>query len=186
MDNKNHFTVVLPLGDTGQAMLRNESDLTDLRAALWNRAADAMKPLLGRICSRISPAVLPGLPPYSVALGRTEPNVFLMRYLAAREAQEMELADRNLRIRSRGRIIFSERLDESIGMTVTAFRRDDPELCQELERGNRFFQGDITCAACLYYLGLNKSYIEEKQEQQILSQVDRYAICVADLWPVEG
>ena len=62
----------------------------------------------------------------------------------------------------------------------------DPELCQELERGNRFFQGDITCAACLYYLGLNKSYIEEKQEQQILSQVDRYAICVADLWPVEG
>ena len=35
MDNKNHFTVVLPLGDTGQAMLRNESDLTDLRAMLW-------------------------------------------------------------------------------------------------------------------------------------------------------
>ena len=59
-------------------------------------------------------------------------------------------------------------------------------LCRELERGNRFFQGDITCAACLYYLGLNKSYIEERQEQQILSQVDRYAICVADLWPVEG
>ena len=186
MDNKNHFTVVLPLGDTGQAMLRNESDLTDLRAMLWNRAADAMKPLLGRICSRISPAVLPGLPPYSVALGRTEPNVFLMRYLAAREAQEMELANRNLRIRSRGRTVLFQQLVESIGMTVTAFRRDDPELCLELERGNRFFQGDITCAACLYYLGLNKSYIEEKQEQQILSQVDRYAICVADLWPVEG
>lgn len=186
MDNKNHFTVVLPLRDMELAMLQRESNLTDLRAALWNRAADAMKPLLGRICSRISPAALPGLPPYSVALGRTEPHVFLMRYLAAREAQEMELADRNLRIRGRGRTIFSERLDKSIGVTVTAFRRDDPELCRELERSDRFFQGDITGSACLYYLRLNKNYIEDEQEKQILSRVDRYAICVADLWPLEG
>lgn len=61
MDNKNHFTVVLPLSDMELAMLQRESNLTDLRAALWNRAADAMKPLLDRICSRISPAALPGL-----------------------------------------------------------------------------------------------------------------------------
>lgn len=186
MDNKNYFTVVLPLSDTELAMLRQEPSLTDLRATLWNRAADSMKPLLGRICSRISPAVLPGLPPYSVALGRTEPHAFLMCYLAAREAQEKELADRDLRIRGKGRTIISERLDESIGVTVTAFRCDDPELRRELERGDHFFRGDITGAACLYYLGLNKNYIKEEQEEQILSRVDRYAICVADLWPVEG
>lgn len=186
MDNKNYFTVVLPLSDTELAMLRQESSLTDLRATLWDRAAHTMKPLLGRTCSGISPAVLPGLPPYGVALGRTEPHVFLMCYLAAMEAQEKELADRDFRIRGRGRTIFSKRLDESIDVTVTAFRRDDPELYRELERIDRFFQGDITGAACLYYLGLNKSYIKEEQEKQILSQVDRYAICVADLWPIEG
>ena len=62
----------------------------------------------------------------------------------------------------------------------------DPELCRELERGDHFFRRDITGAACLYYLGLNKNYIKEEQEEQILSRVDRYAICVADLWPVEG
>ncbi len=38
MDNKNHFTVVLPLSDMELAMLQRESNLTDLRAALWNRA----------------------------------------------------------------------------------------------------------------------------------------------------
>ena len=120
MDNKNHFTVVLPLSDTELAMLRQEPSLTDLRATLWNRAADSMKPLLGRICSRISPAVLPGLPPYSVALGRTEPHAFLMCYLAAREAQEKELEEKIRREKMKEEEAEREKSNQELRETVFA------------------------------------------------------------------
>lgn len=186
MNNKTHFTVLLPLGREAQDMLQQESSRKDLRAMLWSQAAECMKPLLGRTCARFSPAVLPDPLPYGVAFGQTEPQTFLMCYLTAREAQEEELAARNLWIHSRGQTILSERLGENIGVTITAFQRGDPELNREFELGDRFLQNDITGAACLYYLGIKKNYIGEALENQILSQIGQYAICVADLWPMEG
>ncbi len=185
MNHKKQFSIVLPLDEATQDMARQESSRNKLRAILWSQAAEHMKPLLGKTCSSFTPALLPVALPYGVVLGRTEPHEFLMCYLSAREAQENEIAARNLRIRERGRTVLAKQLDEHIGMTVTEFNCDDPVLQRELELGNRFFHGDITAAASLYYVGDNKSYIEAEREKEILSCLEQYAICVAELGPLE-
>ncbi len=185
MNHKKQFSIVLPLDEAAQDMAQQESSRNKLRAILWSQAAEHMKPLLGKTCSSFTPALLPVALPYGVVLGRTEPHEFLMCYLSAREAQENEIAARNLRIRERGRTVLAKQLDEHIGMTVTEFNCDDPVLQRELELGNRFFHGDITAAASLYYVGDNKNYIDAEREKEILSCLEQYAICVAELGPLE-
>lgn len=70
-------------------------------------------------------------------------------------------------------------------MTVMAFRSSDPELHKQMDVAQRFFSDDITAAAGLYYLGFGSNYINEQQERQILSNPEAYALCVAELQPVE-
>ncbi len=66
-----------------------------------------------------------------------------------------------------------------------AFRSSDPELHKQMDVAQRFFSDDITAAAGLYYLGFGSNYINEQQERQILSNPEAYALCVAELQPVE-
>ncbi len=54
-----------------------------------------------------------------------------------------------------------------------------------MDVAQRFFSDDITAAAGLYYLGFGSNYINEQQERQILSNPEAYALCVAELQPVE-
>ena len=68
---------------------------------------------------------------------------------------------------------------------MTAFRSTSPELKEHLETAQRFFSNDITAAAGLYYLGFRSNYINERQEQEILSNLGAYALCVAELQPME-
>jgi len=185
MNHKKQFSIVLPLDETAQDMARQESSRSELRAILWSQAAEHMKPLLGKICSSFTPALLSAVLPYGVVLGRTEPHEFLMRYLSAREAQENEIAARNLRIRERGHAVLEKQMGGHIGMTVLAFKFNDPVLLRELEFADRFFHGDITAAAGLYYVGDNKNYIEVEREREIFSRLEQYAICVAELGPLE-
>ena len=56
---------------------------------------------------------------------------------------------------------------------------------QQMDVAQRFFSDDITAAAGLYYLGFGSNYINEQQERQILSNPEAYALCVAELQPVE-
>lgn len=75
MNEKNYFTIVVPLSPDAQKIVQGNPSAVPLRAAVWSQAAERMKPLLGGVCSRFSPAVAPyGEPlhlpfgiPYSVA-----------------------------------------------------------------------------------------------------------------------
>lgn len=80
-----------------------------------------------------------------------------------------------------GETVFTKQLNEHLEMAVLAVDMSDPELCREMEFANRFFQGDITAACGLYYMDLNQCYVEEDVEKTILSRLDEYAICVAEL-----
>lgn len=185
MSEKRYFTIVMPLSDTAQAMIGLKSGQYQLRATLWSCAAERMKPLLGKTCSIFVPAVKPAYcsspVPFGVALGAVEPHEFLMRYFAAQQAQESELQAIVQRIKSMGRTVFSKQLSEQVEMALVAMDMSDPAFQSEMEYANRFFQGDITAASGLYYLAPDQCHVEEDVEKSILSHLDEYAVCVAEL-----
>ena len=89
MNEKNYFTIVVPLSPDAQKIVQGNPSAVPLRAAVWSQAAERMKPLLGGVCSRFSPAAAPyGEPlhlPFGVALGGAEAEQFLLCYFHARE-----------------------------------------------------------------------------------------------------
>lgn len=185
MSEKRYFTIVMPLNDAAQTMIELKSGQYQLRAALWSRAAERMKALLGKTCSMFTPAVVPAYcnapVPFGVALGAVEPNEFLMRYFAAQQAQESELQARVQRIRNMGKTVFSKQFSEEVEVALVAMDMSDPAFQREMEYTNRFFQGDITAACGLYYLGPDRCHVEEDVEKSILAHLDQYAVCVAEL-----
>lgn len=185
MSAKKYFTIVMPLNDAAQAMIGLKSGQYQLRATLWSCAAERMKALLGKTCSMFTPAVEPvycsSPVPFGVALGAVEPHEFLMRYFVAQQAQESELQARVRRIRDMGTTVFSKEFSEQVEVALVAMDMSDPAFQREMEHANRFFQGDITAAEGLYYLGLDQCNVSEDVEKSILSHLDEYAVCVAEL-----
>ena len=158
MNEKNYFTIVVPLSPDAQKIVQGNPSAVPLRAAVWSQAAERMKPLLGGVCSRFSPAAAPyGEPlhlPFGVALGGAEAEQFLLCYFHARENQEEEIRSRTQAIRALGRKVGQFHPDEETTLTVMAFRSSDPELHKQMDVAQRFFSDDITAAAGLYYLAL--------------------------------
>lgn len=185
MSDKRYFTMVLPLNDTAKAMVQQKSSQYQLRAMLWSYAAEKMKALLGKTCSMFAPAVKPtwcSTPfPFGVALGAVEPHEFLACYFSAQKAQEDELHARVRRIETMGDLIFKKQLTEQVEVAVVAVDMNDPAFQREMEFANRFFRGDITASCGFYYLGLDQCHVEEDMEKTILSRLDEYAVCVAEL-----
>ena len=124
--------------------------------------------------------------PFGVALGAADREPFLLCYLNAREQQEKEIAARNAKIRARGTTVGHFQPDGDTEVTVMAYHTSDPELQAFVETARRFFSNDITAAAGLYYQGCNANYISKEQEEHILSNLDAYALRVAELQPMEG
>ena len=61
----------------------------------------------------------------------------------------------------------------------------DPGTRKELELAQKFFSGDVSAAAGIYYLGYNCNQISESQEEQLLENLQEYALCVAELQELE-
>lgn len=187
MDDKRYFFIVMPLDEDAQAMALRESD--QLRVLVWSQAAEHMKNLLGKTCSQFAPAPVPGPGinslPYGVALGAVEPMEFMMRYMLAREAQNNEMQARRQEFMSLGRMVFSDQISDVVELAVMEVPGDDPAVYQALELEARFWRHDITAAAGLYFLAPNRCAITKAEEQQMLSQLFRYAICAAELTPLE-
>lgn len=190
MNDKTYFTVVVPLDHNARKMAGNARLRQPLQPMIWSQASEQLKPLLGKSCSSFSPAVAPfGKPiclPFGVVLGAADPKLFLLCYMHAREQQEKEIEARNSKIRARGMTVGHFRPDQDTEVTVMAYHSADPELQAFVETARRFFSNDITAAAGLYYQGFNANYISGKQEEQILSNLNAYALCVAELQPMEG
>lgn len=185
MSEKRYLTIVMPLDGAAQDMIGLKSSQYQLRAMLWSHAAQRMKALLGKTCSMFAPAVEPAYcnapVPFGVALGAVEPHEFLMRYFAAQQAQENEIKGRMQRIKSMGRTVFSKQISEEVEVAFVAMDMSDPALQSEMEFAGRFFQGDITAACGLYFLGPNRCHVEADVEKSILTHLNEYAVCVAKL-----
>lgn len=190
MNDKRYFFIVMPLDEEAQAMAARESDRDQLRALVWSRAAESMKALLGKTCSRFSPAPAPveGVIslPYGVALGVVEPTEFMMRYAQAREAQSSEMQARTRRLLSlSSHTVFSDQISDEMDVALISVSGNDPAVFRELELDARFWMHDITAAASLYFLSPDRCVLTKAEERQILAHLFRYAICAAELVPLE-
>lgn len=187
MSKSNFMGVIVPLSPIMQNMIDNEETQQSARFMIWSSAAKELRALLDHRFSCLAPAVNPwgksAALPYGVALGALEREVFLDLYLTARELQEQEIQDRNAAIRSKLKPLFIRELSPEVTVTLAALPHDDPELEQELERGQKFLSGDITGAAVLYYLGYKSNYLTDQQENDLLAHMDKFALCVAELSP---
>ncbi len=85
------------------------------------------------------------------------------------------------RIAGMGETVSTKHLADHVEMAVVAVNMSDPAIQRELEYADRFSQGDITAASGLYLLGANQCHIDEEMEKMILSHLDEYAVCVAEL-----
>jgi len=190
MKEKMYFSIVLPLDAEAQELAQRESDRNQLRAVVWSQAAEHMKALLGKTCSQFSPAPAPGENlnklPYGVALGIAEPKEFLIRYVIAQEVHDKELHSRKQRILSLGRPLFDGQIFDGIELTVLDVAGNDPSIRREVKFVNCYRKHDITAAAGLYFLKPNRCYLSGEEERHLLSHLCDYAICVAELVPMEG
>ena len=108
-----------------------------------------------------------------------------MCYTRARLEQMNEIEARQQRLISRGETLLNESPIQSLNITVVSIDSSDPGTRKELELAQKFFSGDISAAAGIYYLGYNCNQISESQEEQLLENLQEYALCVAELQELE-
>ena len=109
----------------------------------------------------------------------------LLCYTRARLEQMNEIEARQQRLISRGETLLNESPIQSLNITVVSIDSSNPGTRKELELAQKFFSGDVSAAAGIYYLGYNCNQISESQEEQLLENLQEYALCVAELQELE-
>lgn len=106
-------------------------------------------------------------------------------YTRARLEQMNEIEARQQRLIAQGETLLNESPIQSLNITVVSIDSSDPGTRKELELAQKFFSGDVSAAAGIYYLGYNCNQISESQEEQLLENLQEYALCVAELQELE-
>lgn len=191
MQEKRYLAMVLPLDPHTQQRIREGISLDKIRAAVWSETSHALTPLLGSVCSRFAPAMcawsIQNLRPFGVMLGAVDKDRedMLLCYARARVEQENVLDARTQKIISMGETIMDEAPIDSLNIMVVSIDSRDPEMQKALDLHSRFFSGDITAAAGVYYLGYNRNQLSEDQEMHFLTHFHEYALCTVELHELE-
>lgn len=181
----------MPLGPQARKQIQKGENLDVIRAAVWSETAKKLTPLLGSVCSRFLPATyawsICNYRPFGVMLGGVTADMedMLLCYTRARLEQMNEIEARQQRLIAQGETLLNESPIQSLNITVVSIDSSDPGTRKELELAQKFFSGDVSAAAGIYYLGYNCNQISESQEEQLLENLQEYALCVAELQELE-
>ena len=191
MQDKKYLATIVPLGPQARKQIQKGENLDVIRAAVWSETAKKLTPLLGSVCSRFLPATyawsICNYRPFGVMLGGVTADMedMLLCYTRARLEQMNEIEARQQRLISRGETLLNESPIQSLNITVVSIDSSNPGTRKELELAQKFFSGDVSAAAGIYYLGYNCNQISESQEEQLLENLQEYALCVAELQELE-
>ena len=124
MNEKNYFTIVVPLSPDAQKIVQGNPSAVPLRAAVWSQAAERMKPLLGGVCSRFSPAAAPyGEPLHLLAVAwRCRSRTVSALLFPCQGKSRGGDQEPHSAIRALGRKVGQFHPDEETTLTVMAFR----------------------------------------------------------------
>lgn len=192
MQDKKYLATIVPLGPQARKQIQKGENLDVIRAAVWSETAKKLTPLLGSVCSRFLPATyawsICNYRPFGVMLGGVTADMedMLLCYTRARLEQMNEIEARQQRLIAQGETLLNESPIQSLNITVVSIDSSDPGTRKELELAQKFFSGDVSAAAGIYYLGYNCNQISESQEEQLLENLQEYALCVAELQELEA
>lgn len=163
-----------------------EGNLSDdaLRQMLWGKAAELVKPLLGKTCVRFEPAFDAWAQkidrPYGVILGRSDPALFLYFYATAKKKQEaavhfhmnaflggMEPIEKH---EDNDRIIYSVQLTGA-----------GEEFSAHMMWHVAMMSGELVNDCGIYYAVPRQAVASNALEKEILKHSDRYALCMVTL-----
>ena len=191
MQDKKYLATIVPLGPQARKQIQKGENLDVIRAAVWSETAKKLTPLLGSVCSRFLPATyawsICNYRPFGVMLGGVTADMedMLLCYTRARLEQMNEIEARQQRLIAQGETLLNESPIQSLNITVVSIDSSEPGTRKELELAQKFFSGDVSAAAGIYYLGYNCNQISESQEEQLLENLQEYALCVAELQELE-
>lgn len=191
MQDKKYLATIVPLGPQARKQIQKGENLDVIRAAVWSETAKKLTPLLGSVCSRFLSATyawsICNYRPFGVMLGGVTADMedMLLCYTRARLEQMNEIEARQQRLIAQGETLLNESPIQSLNITVVSIDSSDPGTRKELELAQKFFSGDVSAAAGIYYLGYNCNQISESQEEQLLENLQEYALCVAELQELE-
>lgn len=173
----NQMVLVVPVPKPGM-------DDAAVRAAVWQQASAFLLRQLGKRYVRFEPASSVWNQrierPFSVVLGRNDPALFLYLYATGKRAQDdavkfhmagflenMEI-DKKL---EHGNVVFC-----SVNM-----KGDGAEQMPHLMWHLSMMRGDFLPDCALYFLREKQAHATDDLDMEVLSHMDRYALCAVTL-----
>lgn len=177
-----HMAVVVPMDALPQ-------DREKARQEVWGTVTSLLLPALGKLYGRFYPAVQAwgnriGRP-YGVILGSEAPEQFLLLYLAGRRAQADAIAyhtDALLKTVDPKQLAM---IEETLLCPVVVDGRDNEQTAHAVWH-IALHKGALLPDCGMYYTALGRALIGRKEEQMILDDPARYALCVVTLEKLEA
>ena len=149
---------------------------------IWQRTAELLLPSLGKSYMRFEPAAEAWgsviREPYSVILGKSDPEFFLENYFTARKIQNLAVKyhlDQTLKTIG---IESGQEPADLLKMPIEPKPGMEEAFSAHLFWQTGMMNGEIFPDAGLYYAPARQSMIGEKLHQQILADIRHYAIAM--------
>lgn len=178
----NNLAVVVPMWNlTG--------DDQKLRETIWRQVSGLLLTQLGKRYSRFQPAARAWGQtvdrPFGVALGRSDPALFLYLYTQAKARQE-EAIHFHMEKFLDGVDIHSTSVHENI-ILCSVNTRDDCDATRPHMLWHLAMMGGELLPDCgLYFMEEKKPFADNALEEKVLSRLDRYALCIVKLILEDG
>lgn len=161
----NHLAHVMPVDLAA-------GDSNALRQMLWGKAVELLQPQLGKWYSRFEPAATAWGQsinrPYGIILGKNDPALFLFSFVAAKAQQES---------------VIQLHLNSLPGGAYPISRK---EAAAHILWPLKMLDGELLPDCGIYFVEEQDSLVSKETDQRVLSQMNRYAICVVTLVAPEG
>ena len=173
----NSLAVVVPIHD-----LHGNDQNT--RAAVWQQTSQLLLTQLGKRYTGFQPAQKAWNQsvnlPFGAILGRSDPALFLYFYAAAQKQQEAIIRG-HLEKFLEGTDITSKNELPGVVMYAVGLKDDGSEIAPHLEWHLAMLGGELLPDSGIYYLQEHRGLSNKAMDKEILSHLDSYALCVADL-----
>lgn len=178
----NHLAVVVPV--------RNRAgDDRKVRETVWQQVAGLLLTQLGKRYSRFQPAAQAWGQtvdrPFGVALGRSDPALFLYLYTQAKARQEEAIHFHMDKLLD-GMDIQSESVCRNIILCTVSSKEDGDATRPHMLWHLAMMGGELLPDCGLYFMEEKKPFADNALEEKVLSRLDRYALCIVKLILEDG
>lgn len=172
-----NMAVVLPVEGLAE---NNEA----LRAQAWGKVSELLLPALGKLYRQFHPVGSAWgqklKQPYSVVLGKQEPEEFLMLFLAGQQAQQEAMEFHLSAMIGKTDMSDAQKIGDSLVCPIVV-DGSDPELLAHTIWHISMQKGAPLPDCGIYYAHLGRASASVDEQRAILANPSGYALCVVTL-----